>query len=195
LPQDATAGVSGLKVLSAHDDRFSGWVRLGLLEHQFINGGQYSKEPFETVFVMSGVITSSLGHTPSDTCDPFHTGSLNSWWASDVEVTKTLSLFQPLIMANHIRDWIGDELVMAPMNILHSLCNPTMPDFGEALVWKDEDNKPILALRTWIVKHSQYDNEPDQIRGQDIIIRPDILQRIKEKLCCSFSEVTWIEKT
>ena len=192
-PKDAEPGVGELKTVADDDDRFAGWLRLGLVEHQFLNGDGHVDQPFETVQVLSGAVIVPLGHSASVSTEPFENGTTAVWWrANPIECLGPVDEVQPLLTMTRVTDWLGDELIIMPPEELHVLCAPRVPGFGDALIWRDENHEPMLALRSWTVKRSQYDNEPDEIRGADLIVRPDIIEKLKEAFCCSFAEVTQV---
>lgn len=190
LPKDAAPGVSELETV-ADDGRFVGWFRLGLVEHQFLNGDGYGDQPYKAIGVFSGAVIVPLGHSPSVLTEPFGNGTTAVWWhARLTDGVAPVDEVQPLLTMTRVTDWLGDELIIMPPEELHELCAPRVPGFGDALIWRDEHYEPMLALRYWTVKRSQYDNEPDEIRGADLIARPDLIEKLKEAFCCSFAEVT-----
>lgn len=192
-PKDAVPGVGELKTVADDDDRFAGWLRLGLVEHQFLNGDEHVDQPFETVQVFSGTVIVPFGHTVSALTEPFENGTTAVWWrANPIAGLGPVDEVQPLLTMTRVADWLGDELIIMPPEELHELCAPRVPGFGDALIWRDENYEPMLALRSWTVKRSQYDNEPDEIRGADLIVRPDLIEKLKETFCCSFAEVTQV---
>jgi len=133
------------------------------------------------------------GRTPSLPDQPFEIGDAKAWWKARPSVgLGPIYDVEPLVNLVKVKDWLGDVLLITPPDELHWLCKPQVSEFGDALIWRDEHNEPILALRSWTIKRSQYDNEPDEIRGQDLILRPDILEKLKEVFRCNFTDFTMV---
>lgn len=79
-------------------------------------------------------------------------------------------------MATHnLRFNHGLVKVREPLTILGIV----VPKFGEKLEWKDQFGEPILACRHWWIRGKESDVESVQIKGSDIVVRPDVFKALE----------------
>jgi hypothetical protein len=70
------------------------------------------------------------------------------------------------------------------------------PDLNAPLEWRDEQDNPAVALRTWHVRNrNALHTESIEYEGADLIVRPDAYDFLVEMYQCQFSEKTVIKKT
>jgi hypothetical protein len=161
--------------------RYDGWLRLGLVEEQYVNGEHGFSRPTEVIRVFSGAAVAPLGSSCSANYFPFLDGDYSDWWGSDAIHLhhRPYDRWTQLLSLTRHSDWLGSHLVLIPPKELLAVIGIQVPGFGEELVWADRDGKPLLACRFWRVRGQQFDVESDALRGADLIIRPDLIEKLE----------------
>lgn len=175
-------GVGVLPVLSDDDPTYAGWTRLALVERQYVTDPKrpYSR-PIETVTVFAGPIALPLGASPPPDALPFMDGEVNNWWwpsAPPASFPPRMPLGR-IVRLTRITDWLGNALVLVPPAEFHRFFQLMPAEYAGPLVWNDSSGVPAVALRTWRVHNPKaLHAEPVSCQGEDLIIRPDLLERV-----------------
>ena len=180
-PSDLNSGPSELRVVKG-DSRYEGWIQIGCVEEQYIAEEHSFSRPTEVVKSFSGAAVVPEGATYHSNYFPFLEGDESLWWREGiVELhSRPLDIWTQLLGMTRHRDWLGSNLILTPPKELTLVLNINSPDFGEKFVWKDENGEPILVCRHWWVRGRQFDVESHQLKGSDIIVRPDVVEKLEE---------------
>ncbi|ODT04201.1 MAG: hypothetical protein ABS52_05990 [Gemmatimonadetes bacterium SCN 70-22] len=188
--ETVTEGVSLPLVLGDDDPYYAGWTRLAYLERRYLPdpNAPYGR-PTEEITVLAGVVAVPLGRAVPPGAVPFVDGDAQDWWSPDGEFgggRASVALARaegPLVGLDRVTDWLGDTDVLVPPAALVDLLHVAAPEFGGPLVWRDDQESPAVALRTWWVRNGEaLFAEPAACVGADLVIRPDLFER----LCVSF---------
>ncbi|WP_413662104.1 hypothetical protein ACG1BZ_12565 [Microbulbifer sp. CNSA002] len=179
-PSEAVSGESGLLVVKG-DSRYEGWLRLGLVEEQYVGGEHNFSRPTEIVKVFSGAAVAPIGVSCTSEYFPFYDGDHNDWWGCDFLQLhrRPIDRWTQLLPLTRHKDWLDSDLVLIPPKELLAVMGVQFPNFGEELVWKDSKGKPLLAYRSWNVKGKQFDVESASIIGADLVARPDVIELLE----------------
>ena len=193
-PEALQTGVGPLKILPAEDDpAYEGWMRLAIVERQYISDPQHSyKPPEEVVRLFGGTIAGSLGGRIPHGAFPFADGDPQNWWSEPPSAQFPVHLpLGPLICLHRRTDWLGDAFVLIPPLLLRSYATLKPPVYGAPLEWCDSNGAPAIVLRTWHVRNPEaVDVEPATCEGTDLIVRPDITERLRILLGVDLQELT-----
>lgn len=180
-PNELTSGPSGLRIVKG-DSRYESWLQVGCVEEEYVTKEHSFSRPTEVIKIFSGAAVAPGCDNYLSSYFPFLDGDESLWWCEgDVELhPRPLDIWTQLLGVVRHRDWLGSNLILTPPEELTFILNITPPEFGEKLVWKDENEEPILVCRHWWVKGQQFDVESPQLKGSDIIVRPDVIKRLEE---------------
>lgn len=185
-PAELADGADDLAVLAADDPAFPGWVRLGIVEWQHVRDpARRYAPPVGRVLLLAGAVSLPLGQTiPPGAC-PFVGGEIADWWNGAASSAQTPALGLPpgpLVAMAEATDWLGGRRTLVPAPCLRGLGRLTPPAYGEPLAWSDGKGRPALALRTWRVRNRDiFDAEPADFEGSDLVVRPDVLARLRSR--------------
>ena len=175
-------GSGPLIEVGADDPEFLGWVRLALVERQYIcASGRYSEPPTDIVDAYAGAIAVPIGGVIPDHAFPFGEGDVSDCWSEDIPPPSFPSIlpFGPVISLAHKRDWLGTVLVPVPPPRLRTYITLIPPAYGLPLIWSDGQGTPALAIRTWCERNSDSGGaSPVKSEGADLIVRADVADRI-----------------
>jgi hypothetical protein len=160
------------------DTDFPGWVRFATVEYKYVyDKNNYSKPPSEVVLLHAGAVVVPLGTTIPATAQPFRPAEAQGWWWGTMMLANPMPL-GPLVGISYQNDWLGElELLMPPVGLITIGLRPE-PN-AKDLIWVDEYNAPALVARSWKVRNTHSINEGAlDVKGLDLIIRPDILGRL-----------------
>ncbi|MDO9067909.1 MAG: ATP-binding protein [Deltaproteobacteria bacterium] len=163
------------------DPRFPGWIRLGMIEWEYLQDGHSFSRPVESVGVFIGTLAVPMGRILSDNLFPLVKGDSATWWmASGFFISRPDSdEIIHLIGLNKHTDWLSDIRLLIPPIELSILLNLQPLELGGALVWLENDGNTAVALRKWRVEGNQFDAESDMLKGSDLIVRPDIFAKLQ----------------
>lgn len=196
-PADSTDGLGPLLILGDDDSIFAGWTRLAIWERQYLldTHGQ----PTEAVTLYAGAAAIPLGTTIPHNSFPFRDGDADDWWCpapSPIKFPPYLEL-GPLVRLTRVTDWLGDAFVLIPPIKLRSYLLLDPPRYGEPLVWKDETGAPAIVLRTWRVQNAKIitiSAEPVEYEGTDLIVRPDVIERLRQLCAVAIHEMRVVNR-
>ena len=179
-PSKLTTATTDL-VRVSDDPRFEGWLRLGLVEKQYIGGDRIFSPPTECVHVLSGAAVAPTGSSCPTDYFPFGEGDCSDWWNREIpEIHQgSTDRWTPLLALTRHKDLLGNDLVFILPKELLELIEIQPSEFSERLIWTDNKGKPLLASRYWRVKGEWLDAEPDLLRGADFIVRPDVVEKLE----------------
>jgi hypothetical protein len=192
-PVNLVNGESPLSVLGADDPAYSGWVRIGRVERQYLHDVERRYSPAsEVVTVFAGAFAIPFGFPDNTGCFPFDNGDVSDWWTSNTP----RPFFPPQLPIGHVvcltrvTDWLGDELVMIPPLMLRSYIHLYPPTYAAPLIWKDEAGNPAIALRTWrVINPEALFAEPAEFIGSDLVVRPDIAGKMRQLYGAELREI------
>ena len=182
-PEALQGGVGPLIILQAEDDpAYEGWIRLAIVERQYIADPQHRYErSTEVVQLFAGAVAAPIGEGMSHDAFPFTDGEPQDWWSDPPPARFPAHLPSGRMIRLHRRiDWLGDAFVLIPPLLLRSYVTLEPPAYGAPLVWADANGVPAIVLRTWHVGNVEtIDAEPVAYEGTDLIVRPDITERLR----------------
>jgi hypothetical protein len=185
-PCEQFEGLSDISVVEG-DPRYSGWMRLGYIEEQYLSHEHDYSRPTELIKVFSGAIVAPLGGSCSQNYFPFLDGNYEFWWnqAPAMIYRRPFDICTQLLLIDRVTDWMGDHKILMPPAELCALADEVvLPMFGEGLVWKDAESNPIAVCRFWHVQGQQFDVESPRLVGCDLIVRPDMVHKLEETFSC-----------
>jgi len=179
-PCELLSGESNL-IKVTENSKYKGWLQLGLVEEQYINGEHGFSRPTEYIRVFSGASVAPIGTTCSAKYFPFIDGDYSDWWGDDEFqiYQRPHDRWTQLLSLTRNTDWLGSDLVLIPPKEIIAISDIKIPGFGDKLVWNDSDGNPILVCRFWRVRGNQFDIESDRLCGSDLIIRPDLVEKLE----------------
>ncbi|WP_298272247.1 hypothetical protein [Gemmatimonas sp.] len=191
-------GTGQLPLAGDEDPRYAGWTRLAFWEHQYVLDAQsYRGEPVERVTVMCGAVAVPLGRSAPPDAFPFRVASAGDWWRPErINPTDRAEFpFGPVVGLTRESDWLGGPLVIVPPVSLFSLLTLTPPQFGEPLSWHDSEGAPAVVMRQWWIRNPEEDDaEPATCEGADLIIRPDLHARLRERYGVALTELRHVSR-
>ena len=196
-PTTLLDGFGALLVLGDDDPAFTGWTRLAMREVQYLSdpARPYGR-PIEEVTVYAGAIAIPLGTRVPSRVIPFTHRNLDDWWQEPPPIVFPPQLpCGPLVGLHHTKDWLGDAVVLIPPIELRTYLDLYPPEYGAPLVWSDASGVPAIALRTWRVRNDNSSlTESVEFEGSDLIIRPDILERLNQLWRVPIKELRFVSR-
>ena len=191
-------GVGPLKILCAEDDpAYEGWMRLAIVERQYISDPQHPHEPpDEVVRLFGGAVATPIGERIPHGAFPFEDGNPQNWWSEPPPARFPAHIpFGPMIRLHRTNDWLGDAFVLIPPLFLRSYATLEPPEYDTPLVWHDSEGAPAVVLRTWRVRDVEVTYaEAVKCEGTDLIARPDIAARLRSLLAVDLQELTLVDR-
>jgi hypothetical protein len=192
-----TEGVGTLPTLGADDPAYAGWTRLAVVERQYVVDPDRSySPPVESVTVFAGAVAAPLGSDIPHGAFPFEDGSTDVWWWPDApppSIPPRLPLGR-IVRLTRASDWLGSAFVLLPPPEIHRYFGLEAARYAGPLVWTDSSSVPAIALRTWRVRNEEaLWAEPVACEGADLVVRPDIFERLSGLYRVSLRElrVVW----
>ena len=197
-PEALQGGVGPLKILRAEDDpAYEGWMRLAIVERQYISDPQHRYEPpGEVVQLFGGAVAALIGTRIPHDAFPFADGDPQNWWSKPPPARFPAHLaFGQVIRLHRRTDWLGDAFVLIPPLRLRSYVTLESPAYGAPLVWRDPNGVPAIVLRTWHVGNVEVtDAQPVTCEGTDLIAHPDITERLRILHGVDLQELTVVDR-
>ncbi len=173
--QRASAVVNGevrdeLSVVDSNDDpRYAGWARLALVEHEAVMPEQSSilSRPERGVTAWAAAVAWPHDRAVPEGVWPF------------TQLGEIPELLGPLAAADVDGSWLGHPWRLEPPYTLVWDCGLERSTIGEALMWRDATGEVAIAVRTWRVIRHDARSEPTTFEGCDLIMRPDIVERLR----------------
>ncbi len=191
--ESVVQGTGQLPLAGGEDPRYSGWTRLAFWEHQYLLDAQgYRAEPVERVTVMCGAVAVPLGRSAPPGAFPFREARVDDWWWPQRINTTDIENFPygPVVGLMRESDWLGSPLVIVPPVSLFSLLTLTPPLFGEPMSWHDSEGAPAVVMRQWWIRNpEEASSEPVMCEGADLIVRPDLHARLRERYGVALTEL------
>jgi len=128
---------------------------------------------------------------------PFLDGEYSDWWGNEAFYLhkRPYDRWTQLLSLTKETDWLGSNLVLIPPKEVLEVSNIHMSGFGNSLVWSDNDGQPVLACRFWRVRGNQFsDAESDKLIGSDLIVRPDLVEKLEAFFSTSLKTYTHVSK-
>lgn len=180
-PALLASGHGEVPELDDHDPRFVGWRRVACVESQYTRDADRSYgPPTGRVRVFAGTVATRLGYTPSEDF-PFRTGDPSTWWRGEAPPFEFPLHIPPgpIVALARVADWLGDASVLIPPIWIRGVVELLSTRYGDPLIWYDLQGVPSVALRTWRIRDPQaLSGEPVEFHGSDLLIRPDLFERI-----------------
>ncbi|GAB1043068.1 MAG: hypothetical protein SPiBPW_14350 [Shewanella algae] len=185
-----------LKVVTG-DSRYEGWLQLGCIEEQYVNEKHSFSRPQQLLTLFSGAAVAPEGSYLREGHFPFLPLDNSLWWCEgDIVIhSRPTNIWTQLLGIHKYKDWLGSQLLLVPPPELLMILDIVAPDFGEKLEWKDQLGEPILACRHWWIRGKQSDVESVQIKGSDIIVRPDVIEKLEHMFESQIRLVSTVKKS
>jgi hypothetical protein len=185
IPSEISTSVSPAEPISSKDT-FNGWYRCGYYEREIVMRGIVDVE--DDVSVMSGLHVNVKLSDLDDSMTPFARGNADIWlegvdpsqW-SDLKIDPTLP--DHITGVEFVRDWLGEFPILMLQPYLQVRCGLSPRD-SLYLDLVDEDDKVGAVFRRWeerIIGESVGEEVP-RLRGCELLIRPDIFDRIQQQV-------------
>ncbi len=181
--EEVTGGAGVLPTVGDDDPLYTGWTRIALLERRYRPDRQSPyRSPVEAITVLAGVVAVPLGMSIPADAVPFVEGDAEEWWSpKSLPPSFPARLpFGPIVGLAHVVDWLGDARVLVPPAAFFGYLGLESATPGGPLIWRDAQGYPAVALRTWWVRNPEaLFAQPAACEGADLLIRPDLLERIR----------------
>ena len=184
-PSD-TVSFRGSLPLLPHGDPLAGWSRLALYEEELVfNSDETWHNPAEVVVTAAGVVAGSLkqaevdkvplGICTAEDCAPKQ-GDLRQTTPG-----QSVSVRGPVVASSIHKDLFGELRLLAFPQVLAERYNLRVGPWTEPVCWVDDDQKPVVKLRTWRVRGPHYPTgeEPSILSGCEIVVHPDVLAKLE----------------
>lgn len=177
LPESDQYQLAEFTRISGEDPTWEGWIRLALFEHYYFREDGKDFGPMDRKAVQCAAIvrTNSDGSIPPGV-SPLGNDDALLWW-EDVEWMDAMQdrAKPQLVKLDKIKDWLDDVFVLLPPAALKYDARLSSPHYAGSLCWYDEDNQPVIVLRTWRVKGKGLDDiDAHSIIGTDLIMHPKL---------------------
>jgi hypothetical protein len=183
---EATDAVTEVPVLSAEDE-YEGWRRVGWYEREYVfDDPMRWRNPKEIAYHAAGLLSLGIGEGPPTPGDPFgRCPDAGLWFVSPTPLTGRLldllvprGVRGPLIGAVRLDDLLGNRLVLVPPPAIAVRYQLQSGPWPGPLVWVEESGDRALALRVWSVRSINAGEEPSMLKGCELIVRPDLLEKL-----------------
>jgi hypothetical protein len=197
LPSTLAEGINSVSVID-QDDEFTSWYRCAYYENELVLADRVSPEVVEEVTATSGIVFSIGTLADLKGYLPFGIGRVEVWLESFLSTDKVrLSPFnRPLVGFKYIKDYLG----LKPLFMLHptivARCGLQPAQQPGPLTLIDGTGDPVCIFRRWSVRAlgRSIGEETPRLSGCDLIVRPDIFERITHMSKSSPVYVTTIAK-
>jgi len=187
-PHTLTQGLKDVAVLD-QDPLYNNWRRIAYYECQWVreDSSRYGP-PTLTATIYAGAVAVPLGDSPPDDASPFREADIMDWWTIR---RSQRPLLGPLTGCGWVADWLGNHHVLIPPAEIAVLVNVVPPKYGDPIAWKDEGGQPIVVFRTWRMRDpEQYDGEPLEFEGADLLMCPDIYEKLEALIGVRIQELS-----
>jgi hypothetical protein len=184
LPSTLKEGTSAVSAIQ-QEDEFNGWYRCAYYEEELTVSNRYTPDAIKEVKATGGIVFSVTQEYAEHKGDlPFGVGQVEVWLEPSILTPEVrLSPFSgPLIGFDFIKDYLG----LIPLLMIHptiaARCGLRPRQQPGPLVLLDKDGESACIFRCWSVRAlgSSISEETPHLSGCDIIIRPDIFERIRD---------------
>lgn len=177
LPAEIIPGSIEISTVS-DGSKWTDWYRAGLFEEQLVfddNRWEISGE----VTHINGIETAAPDMGTSDRPLPLGQGSARMWQTAPTVELSPPKFRGPLIGLEILNDFLGIRPVLILHPRLAAICQLRADPNGR-LQLVDKDGEVAVVCRTWRVRSvgSYSDSELPILQGCEILVRPDILDRI-----------------
>jgi hypothetical protein len=191
-PSSLMNGIRPLCLVEDSHPHYKGWSRIGYVEFQYAKDSKKHENPFEVIHAFAGAIALPLGRGAPANTFPFEDGDYAAWWDSALIMPRSLRVAK----LTKIQDWLGETPLLIPPVELHQVMILRTPNIGEPLVWLDAHGNEALVLRTWRVRdRDQMFAEPSSLHGQDMIVRPDVLEKLIRIHASNLVECVYVSRS
>jgi hypothetical protein len=169
-PTEVTPGVRDDFALVGDDDpRFTGWTRIALLEHEYVlpAGSRDHEQPNHELTQFSGIVAWPRGVPIPSKAFPF------------LECGEVPEQYGPLAGASRETHWLGYPWRLEPPLSLVRSVGLKHTDFAESIAWTDEQNRALIALRSWRVIRADPTAEPATLVGCDLVAHPQAIAQLR----------------
>jgi len=194
-PIEQTQGRGEVPILDLDDQdpEFTGWRRVGYMELHWMRPPQaHYRMPEKVVTVYAGAVAEELG-TVHESWPFLAADACSDWWDKESPTAPFPASLPsgPIVRLVLLKDWLGDQFVLIPPIRLRAYLSLTLSRYGTPLVWQDPTGIPAIVLRTWRVRNPEaLFTEAVEYEGTDLIMRPDIFDRIMALCGCPIREET-----
>jgi len=171
---------------------YKGWRILGAYEQRIIPGDRYKNSVGQSTRIMGGaeIPTASGFHNHPI---PFGLGAASLWLASRAEGLPTVVTYNNLagplvgVEADTVPTYFGlgiPQMLLAPHTVVVRLLGLKPGPILDGLTLLDEKGQKAIVARTWRTKFVRGDDFGPAyplIKGMDVLIRPDLLERLEKK--------------
>jgi hypothetical protein len=180
--EDLTERITEVTQLE-NDPLYLGWSRLGYWERHWLSIDQNSYSPPDQITTSYSGLVIEFDHLiPKDNVFPFNDINPENWWGvSPKHKKRMLRLMRgQLVGISRVSDWLGDDLVLVPPPELIEKFDLRFAKHFEQMEWTDSRGDPGIVLRTWQIRDKQqFQGEPLEFKGSDLIMRPDLFNKLK----------------
>ncbi len=174
---DYTAGVETIR----GDDEYSGWVRCGYVERELIIRGWHDFAGYVTA--VSDIQFPDIVQSPDSYSPLLAVGEAETWFQLQEPTSKVIYSFRgPLVGVERVDDKLG----LFPVLVLHPMLMATChlrpyPD-SRKYTLLDSSNQDAVVLRYWNTRplDDAINSEHHRLEGCELLIRPDIFDRISQ---------------
>lgn len=193
-PGSMMDGIGSLPTVAGDDPPHEGWVRLALVERRYApdDPGRPYSGPAEELTTFAGAVGLPPGAAIPLDALPFGDGDANDWWCTappPIRLPPVLPL-GPIVGLCSTADWLGASHVLVPPPEFLSYLSLSPATFGGSLMWTTTSGDPGIVLRTWRAR-APYATfaEPLEREGTDLVVRPDLFDRIRRMYCVPLQEL------
>lgn len=161
---------------------YNEWVQLAMFEEQLLMESGILGDLIGEARVIAGLVfPGELRKEELIDKIPFGNGNLNYWWDTFINDSIVNSNYcGPLIEMDTVHDYLGFRRVLKlPSNLIRELglIPAKIPGRFELV---DEAGNPAVVFRQWSLSpvDDKIDLETPTLKGCDLIVRPDIFNRI-----------------
>lgn len=192
LPDAQESSVSSAVTISG-ESSYNGWYRCGYYERELVFGHEPLPNLNCEVEVYAGIEFANRQALLGSEQIPFGRGNaeLMWFWQGGGEVPVYLNAFRgPLVGLAWTRDYLGSRPILALPTRLSVRCGVYTREYPGRLELVDSEGKSAVLFRWWSVRPlgDELSEQTPILQGCDLILRPDIFERI-----CQFSIYSPIE--
>lgn len=195
LPADQREGVEAI-VSVADAGEYSGWFRCGYFERQLLmNGFSFSG----IMTVMAGVDFPSESEVFDHSEVPLAMGDAEAWWMHYEEISPEPAGFVGRAVGlDFVTDWMGKPAILAFQPGLVARLDLRAPaSWQQQLALTDSSGRRAVVFRSWSVRPvgESISEENRELEGCELLMRPDVFERMVEIGAHPPSIVRWISHT
>jgi hypothetical protein len=174
----------GINPVSAidHEDEFNSWYRCACYEKELVLAERSSPEVVEEVTATGGIVFSIETSADLKKHLPFGIGRVEVWLESfrSTDTVRLSPFHGPLVGFTLIKDYLGLKPILMLHPTIAASCGLRPVQQPGPFILTDDSGDPVCIFRHWSIRAlgRSIGEETTRLSGCDLIVRPDIFERI-----------------